>query len=154
MDNQKLVVDYIQGGKELYSRVFPMRKKLLAFHANLPHGFQQDFRTKLKEMNENWQENEGREPVIFLAVQNGQDCGYILGVVQSECGFVHSIYIEPETRRSGIGYELMDRLLTWFGKQGLTQVELDVCQGNEDVFEFYGHFGFLPRKTRLIKKIK
>ena len=76
--------------------------------------------------------------------------GYCVTTVNAEKqGEIESIYIEPDYRRSDIGDAFMKKALKWLEEQAVTRKIVGVAAGNEDVFEFYGRYGFYPRVTIL-----
>lgn len=146
-------IEFINGKEDLYNRAFPLRKKLIEYHAELNHDFQDDFRKKLNSIEKNsWDDPSYIDGRIIIATLKNQDCGYIYGVIEPQRGFVHSIYIQPDYRKLGIGRELMKRIILWFEEQKVKTIELDLCIGNESVLLFYSQLGFSPRKICLIRK--
>lgn len=67
-------------------------------------------------------------------------------------GEIDSIFVLKEFRKAGVGRELMERSMAWLVKQKPKSLKVTVAAGNEEVFGFYGKFGFLPAKTVLERK--
>ena len=49
----------------------------------------------------------------------------------------------------GVGSKLIAIVLDWMDDKGAVEKVVEVSYGNEVTWEFYGQFGFLPRKTVL-----
>ena len=60
-----------------------------------------------------------------------------------------SIFVDAKYRGFGIGDLLMRSALEWMEQEGAVTKIVEVAQGNEVAFGFYGTYGFLPRKTLL-----
>jgi diamine N-acetyltransferase len=83
-------------------------------------------------------------------VDSGRYAGYCITSLSPEMkGEIESIYVEPEYRGQGAGDRLMRRSLEYLDEQGAQRKVLAVAVGNEDVFRFYGRYGFVPRVTML-----
>lgn len=80
--------------------------------------------------------------------------GYVVSSVNSEkVGTVESIFVSEKYRGLGIGDSLMVKALAWMDENGASEKVLEVTVGNEQVYGFYRHYGFLPRQT-LLKQVK
>jgi ribosomal protein S18 acetylase RimI-like enzyme len=91
---------------------------------------------------------------IALNAETNVAVGYLVSTVNSEkLGTVESIFISEKYRGLGIGESLMKKALTWMDENGAIEKVLEATVGNEQVYGFYGRFGFLPRQT-LLKQVK
>ncbi len=80
--------------------------------------------------------------------------GYLVSSVSSEkLGIVESIFVSEKYRGLGIGESLMNKALAWMDENGAAEKVVEATVGNEQVYGFYGRFGFLPRQT-LLKQVK
>ena len=80
--------------------------------------------------------------------------GYLVSSFNSEkIGCVESIFVSEGYRGIGIGDKLMRNALAWMNEYGAIEKVLEVTVGNENVYGFYGRYGFLPRQT-LLKQVK
>ena len=80
----------------------------------------------------------------------GQYIGYCVSTINKEMiGEIDSLYVEKEYRKHGIGNELMERALEWLDKNKVKSKIVVVGDGNENVIDFYNHYGFHTRKIVL-----
>jgi diamine N-acetyltransferase len=93
---------------------------------------------------------------IDLAVDEitGQSVGYIVSSVNSKkIGEIESIFVCEAYRSMGVGDRLMKKALTWMDQNCSVEKIVEASVGNEQVFGFYGRYGFLPRLIQL-KQVK
>jgi len=84
----------------------------------------------------------------------GQSVGYLVSSINSvKTGEIESIFIREAYRGMGIGDTLMQKALAWIDQNGAEEKVVEATIGNEQVFSFYGRYGFVPRKT-LLKQVK
>jgi len=57
-------------------------------------------------------------------------------------GFISDVYVRETHRRHGVGRQLIDAALTWFGEQGIDRVELQVIESNVAAIEAYRRLGW------------
>lgn len=82
---------------------------------------------------------------FFVAENNGEIAGYIVGFISIPGkGRIFTLAVLEKYRGLGIGTELMDRLLWYFGKKKVREVSLEVRMGNISAQHFYLNRGFLP----------
>ena len=99
---------------------------------------------------------EGGEMRVDLAIDETtcQCIAYLVSTINSaKLGEIDSVFVEEPYRRMGVGGKLMQNALTRMDARGAVEKTVEVSFGNESVWEFYGRFGFLPRKTTL-KQVK
>ncbi len=99
--------------------------------------------------------SSGSMRVDIAAVEStGEAVGYLVSSVNSEkLGCVESIFVSEAYRGLGVGDTLMKNALAWMDKNGAAEKIVEATVGNEQVFGFYGRYGFLPRQT-LLKQVK
>lgn len=93
---------------------------------------------------------------IDLAVDEatGQSVGYLVSSVNAKkMGEIESIFVSEAYRGLGVGDQLMTNALAWMDLNGSVDKTVEASVGNEQVFGFYGRYGFLPRLIQL-KQIK
>ena len=79
-----------------------------------------------------------------------KEVGYVVSSLNSELtGEIDSIYVDEAYRGMGIGDRLMKNTLSWMDQNSAEEKIVEVSIGNEQAWKFYGHYGFLPRKTVL-----
>jgi ribosomal protein S18 acetylase RimI-like enzyme len=109
---------------------FEVRKKKLALHA------------------------EGGSTKIDLVIDEDTDqvVGHCISIIGCDGkGELESIYIDPKVRETGIGKDLVNRAATWFEDLEITEFEIEVAVGNEEVLGFYEKFGYKPFSYNLKK---
>lgn len=149
-------INFIEGKKELLPEVIHLREKLLIHHKNLGHKFKEEFINKLKNNNiENILAGKNYKDIkIIITTCNNKNIGFCLGLITEEnIGEINTLYVDTEYQKTGIGAELMEKIIKWMDENKVSSKELSVCSGNENVFKFYEKFNFYPRKT-LLKQIK
>ena len=93
---------------------------------------------------------------IDLAVDEatGQSVGYLVSSVNTKkMGEIESIFVSEAYRGLDVGDQLMQNALAWMDQNGSVEKIVEASVGNEQVFGFYGRYGFLPRLIQL-KQIK
>ncbi len=93
---------------------------------------------------------------VDLAIDqlNGEVIAYLVSSVSSgKIGCVESVFVSAAYRGFGIGDKLMRTALAWMEEKGAVEKVVEVTVGNEQVYGFYGRYGFLPRQT-LLKQVK
>ena len=93
---------------------------------------------------------------VDLAVDDatGEAVGYLVSSFTLQTiGTVESIFVCEAYRGIGVGDGLMKSALAWLDQNGAVEKVLEVTVGNEQVYGFYGRYGFLPRQT-LLKQVK
>ncbi len=76
-------------------------------------------------------------------LSGGQYIGYCVTSLSPEkTGEIESIFVEEEYRALGIGPALVTRALAWLNENGSVRNRVPVCDGNEEVWNFYKKFGF------------
>ncbi len=89
---------------------------------------------------------------IDLAVDKatGQSVGYLVSSVNTKkIGEIESIFVCKAYRDMGVGDQLMKNALAWMDQNGSVEKIVEASVGNEQVFGFYGRYGFLPRLIQL-----
>jgi diamine N-acetyltransferase len=112
--------------------------------------------TWVKRESELLEKAAGGQILVDIAFDDQADVavGYLVSSVNSEkVGCVESIFVSEAYRGLGIGELLMQKALEWMDENGAAEKILEVTVGNEQVYGFYGRFGFLPRQT-LLKQVK
>jgi ribosomal-protein-alanine N-acetyltransferase len=83
-------------------------------------------------------------PLSFLVAEvGGSVIGYIIGTVRwMNVGHVLAIGVDPQHRRKGVGTTLMERLIDYFRKRGVSKVRLEARESNWEARKFYSSLGF------------
>jgi [ribosomal protein S18]-alanine N-acetyltransferase len=92
------------------------------------------------------------ESLFFVAVQEGQVVGYVLGPVETwrdpPSAHIDSIAVLPEAQGKGIGHRLLQSFLRHARRQGCTRVTLEVSTANETGLAFFLGHGFRGIRQR------
>jgi diamine N-acetyltransferase len=89
---------------------------------------------------------------VVLAVdeESGRKVAYCVSSLNEEkTGEIESIFVNDVYRGLEIGDSLMKTALSWMDRKGAMAKIVEVGAGNEQAFDFYARYGFLPRKTVL-----
>ncbi len=91
----------------------------------------------------------------FVLVENGVFCGWVLvGETHHPyrnnefCGMVLELYVFPNCRKYGFGFELMKYAITHFKNRGYKTVQLNVFAGNP-AKKIYSMLGFKDVATAM-----
>jgi len=68
-------------------------------------------------------------------------------------GFIGDLYVKPEYRRQGIGFDLVRDALNFFARRKVCQIELLVSIQNRDAIKFWEAIGFSHLLTWMYKRI-
>ncbi len=91
-----------------------------------------------------------RDDALAVVARDGEEIiGYAVGRIttmpaffaQRQRGYIHDVYVRPEYRRRGIGRRLVEEILAWLRRRGVTLVELTVAAANEAI-PFWERLGF------------
>ena len=81
--------------------------------------------------------------IVAFEGHTGRLCGISLAsLVTPETGHVTQICVSPETRGTGVGYELLRQSLVSLREMGCTSASLTVTAANEDAVALYERVGF------------
>ena len=81
----------------------------------------------------------------FVAVRGGEDVGLVRGAPSRDdptVAWLLSMWVAPETRRRGIGAQLIEALLRWAEEAGFRSVRLDAGEENSEAISLYEREGF------------
>jgi ribosomal protein S18 acetylase RimI-like enzyme len=91
-----------------------------------------------------------RDDALAVVARDGdQVVGYAVGRITTmppffahrHRGYIHDVYVRPGYRRRGIGRRLVEEILAWLRRHGVTLVELTVAARNEAI-PFWERLGF------------
>jgi len=88
---------------------------------------------------------------FIVAEMNGVIVGYVVGFQTIEgTGRVFSLAVDPGYQNLGIGGALLNEILAIFGREGISEVLLEVRSNNVRAQRFYKRHGFI--KSGIIEK--
>ncbi len=87
---------------------------------------------------------------VLVGVEDGVVVGYINGSVRSGApiflnriyGNIDDLYVAESCRRLGIGTQLVESLLGWFGSKGITTYQTSYSVRNPEAEAFWQSMGF------------
>jgi len=99
----------------------------------------------------------GEHGVCFIAEQGNHIVGYVAGSVKKEIdptekilrSELENIYIEEDSRSTGIGKLLTEELVGWCKEKGARSLLVSAYYYNEGAVGFYEHNGFKPFALKL-----
>jgi ribosomal protein S18 acetylase RimI-like enzyme len=108
----------------------------------------EDARAVCRTMMRSWIMDRGTHVVV--ACDDIGIIGYAVGAVDDSprvlkmgrFGHISDIYVAPAWRQNGVGRELLHALRSWFRRQGLSAVDLNVADSNAVAQAFWRSMGF------------
>jgi len=79
---------------------------------------------------------------IFVAEKSGLIIGSCMAGYDGHRGWLYSVAVCPENRRTGIGSKLIKHAIKQLNKQGCAKINLQIVENNQQVIEFYRALGF------------
>ena len=126
-------------------------EKLVAYHRTLdqdmPRATPQGGSLYARSLRGRMEDTHTR---VFVAEEDGQLVGYVLGVVvdllpemfeQEAGGFLADIFVEETYRGRGIGRALVEAMRNWFRERGLRYYEWHAAAVNESALRFWEKMG-------------
>ncbi len=129
--------------------ILPIWGELADFHSALDPAFQPAPQWE-REYGAYLRALLARDDALAVVAREGEQIvGYAVGRITTmppffahrHRGYIHDVYVRPPYRRRGIGRRLVEELLTWLRRRGVTLVELSVAAGNE-ALPFWERLGF------------
>jgi ribosomal protein S18 acetylase RimI-like enzyme len=146
-------IEYVEGAQELLWLIQPLWQDLRIYHKDKSKYFADFYANKKFKDRVNELTDDSKVGIRVNSVKDkdtGQYIGYCISTINKEMiGEIDSLYVEKEYRKCGIGNELMTRALKWMDKNNVKSKIVIVGDGNEEVIDFYNHYGFRIRKTVL-----
>ncbi len=98
---------------------------------------------------------------LLVAEENGKIIGYALAKISrtppvvkiGRYGVVDDVYLEKKYRGRGIAGQFLEEMYAWFGRKGISNVELYVLPKNKIGRNAWKKYGFKEYTLRLRKKI-
>jgi ribosomal protein S18 acetylase RimI-like enzyme len=148
---------FISGNEALLDMIAPLWEQLIQHHLERTTVFRFYYEslTFAKRKAVLLKKARRGELHVELATDTAEQLvGYIVSTFNKEekLGEVDSVCISKPYRHRNVGSTLMQKTLAWMDNKGAEKKIVDVAVGNEDAFNFYSKFGFLPRKTVLEQK--
>jgi ribosomal protein S18 acetylase RimI-like enzyme len=93
---------------------------------------------------------EGTENRCAIAVAAGVWVGMAVGsqVRVEPHAHLYGMWVEPRSRRSGLGARLVEAVVAWAEARGASALELDVTETNHEALAFYERCGFADAGRR------
>jgi ribosomal protein S18 acetylase RimI-like enzyme len=150
-------ITYLSGNKTLIDKIRLLWEQLNKHHLRISPYFKDYYRTLAFEDRKRMilQRAWGGDVRVDLAMDSSVLVGYCVSSIDKWLtGEIDSIFIDPNYQGQGIGTTLMQKALQWLDSKGAKKKIISVAVGNEQAWEFYAQFGFLPRRTLLEQKKK
>lgn len=84
---------------------------------------------------------------LIVARVDGKIVGFCSAFKTSRDVYISSMYVHPASQRLGVGRQMMQNTLSWFGEQ--PDVYLNVAIHNQKAIDFYRQFGFEDTDIRI-----
>ncbi|GAB7079519.1 GNAT family N-acetyltransferase [Megalodesulfovibrio paquesii] len=139
------------GGQELLPAIEPMWRALCEHHAQVAPVFADWFRCR--PFADRAAEVLGHASgglLVQLGMVDDVAVGFcISSITATGAGEIDSIFVASEHRGAGLGEQFMRQALHWLDEHGAAPISLAVVAGNERALNWYGRFGFTPRRIQL-----
>ena len=150
-------VEYIEGNEQLLDEVRILWEELIQDHRVKSKHFISGYKNRNFDDRKAGLVEKTKTAVLRIDLVKDSDTGRAVGycicsVSHEKIGEVDSIYILPEYRTLGIGDFLMSRALNWMDSHYTEKKVISIAGGNEQVFSFYGRYGFYP-KTIILEQV-
>jgi len=143
MDIQEATVRHIPDIITLWKELMDYHKDLDLFFARRKEGHI-NFKMHLMECI------KSEDACVFIAVENGEVLGYILGKIEKHPPVfetetyveIFDMYVKKVYRRHKIGAQLVQNIVSYFKKKGVSRIEMKVASKNVTGFDFWKTQGF------------
>ena len=143
MEIRKAKVSNVAEIIELWKQLMDYHRKLDLFFTRSTNGHI-NFRKHLVECI------ESEDACVFIAVENEEILGYILGKIQEyppvfeteKYAEIFDMYVKQDFRRQKIGERLVKNAVDYFKKKGLSRIEMKVATKNKPGIDFWKNQGF------------
>ena len=128
---------------ELFTRMYARMDEMGLMLPLIPGGTEKWMKTA--------QNTAGRYGMVILAKKGESVVGFAHGMLKFlpdylggfAIGSITHVYVEDDSRRSGIGKALVNMLEDWFREKKTHSIELQVITGNPAAKEFWKKLGYL-----------
>jgi GNAT superfamily N-acetyltransferase len=96
------------------------------------------------------EEIEGKRPIIGVSEAKMINRAFLLQ--PTFVLHIHSLYVDPDYRKKGIGKSLMEAVISWGTERKCEELELDVFVNN-DAQVLYKNLGFQPFEIKMVRRI-
>lgn len=125
-------------------------------------------------MNKNYREEnfnidmrkvDEQDGKIYLAMQDNKVIGLVIGIVDekdeidlitNDCaktGSVIELIVSKESRGTGIGKALLNKMEMYFGSIGCKRINIEVFGPNKNAYDFYSKNGYTDRDYIVSKRL-
>jgi ribosomal protein S18 acetylase RimI-like enzyme len=95
---------------------------------------------------------------LLVAERAGPVVGFVMFTVErgryeqdGTTGVVENLYVDPDTRREGIGTDLLAAAERRLDEAGATRITLEAMADNDAARAFYAEHGYTPHRVELAK---
>ena len=87
---------------------------------------------------------------LLVAIDEGTWVGMAVGsrTDEDERAHLYAMWVDPVSRRAGVGRRLVEAVLAWAEAEGATEIELGATAINRDAVVFYERLGFADTGER------
>lgn len=119
----------------------------LAALAEAPYAFSTTLESAQARSDADWQSLTERyarslDSVTYFAFQGEQPCGMAACVRQEDQAEMFAVWVDPASRRMGVGRALIDYAIDWAASQGVTILKVGVFDDNQGARALYTAAGF------------
>lgn len=85
--------------------------------------------------------------LFFVAIENTQIVGTVMAGYDGHRGWLYSVSVHPDKRRSGIGSSLVQHAESSLENLGCMKIKLQILDTNESTADFYRSLGYSIEPT-------
>lgn len=142
--------------------ILGLTQKIYRFHARLdPARF--GVRRGLRTIYRRWLIRllRDRRAIVLVAERRARLVAYLVGSVeeeipvywQPECGWIHDLWVEPGSRRTGLARQMTQLALAHFRAQGQKQVRVQTWIGNKHAQRLFAATGFRDATLEMLVEL-
>ena len=141
-------MDFIELSKNEIEKIKPLWELLNKTHYDNSNNWKDHFSKQTFEQRFKDLLNE-KHIHILVAKNEKEIVGYTVSTIKGSIGEIDSIFVKFEFRQMDIGKKLIAQAIEWLKGQNVSQIVVEVAEGNERVFPFYEGLGFKTNMTKL-----
>jgi ribosomal protein S18 acetylase RimI-like enzyme len=105
---------------------------------------------------------DSRDASVFVAERDGVIVGYVFAALEplnwkelrGPAGFIHDVAVTEESRRSGVGSQLIEAAVAWLRERGAPRVILGTAAPNSIARALFRKLGFRETMIEMTMELK
>ncbi len=144
-------MEILEGGVELLSKIKETWELLNEHHTEKSIFFKDRFRSFTFEKRKLALIERTKKGILYvlIAKKDNEIIGHCVSSILADQGEIETVFVKPEYRKTGLGRIFMEKSMNWFELNNISNINLMIAHGNEEVVPFYKKFGFLDAGIKL-----